>query len=82
MRYELTAYHFLMAITSHIYSIYLQRTITGLAYTILPASYHCSSSSRMINEASAVTVMASAPSAVNKRVPSTVAMNTERLRLA
>ncbi len=30
MRYELTAYHFLMAITSHVYSIYLETTVTGL----------------------------------------------------
>lgn len=30
MRCVLTAYHFLMAITSHIYSVYLQRSITEL----------------------------------------------------
>lgn len=82
VRYELTAYHFLMAITPHVYSIYLQRTITGLPYIMLPASYHCSSIFRMINEASAITVTASALNTVNKRVTSTVAMNTERLWLA
>lgn len=36
----------------------------------------------MINEASTITVMASALKAVNKRVTSTVAMNTERLWLS
>lgn len=36
----------------------------------------------MINEASTITVMASALETVNKRVTSTVAMNTERLWLA
>lgn len=35
----------------------------------------------MINEASTITVVASAPKTVNKRVTSTVAMNTERLWL-
>lgn len=31
MRYELTAYHFLVAIAPDIYSIYLETTITRLA---------------------------------------------------
>lgn len=55
-----------MAITSHIYSIYLQRTITELPLIILPASCHCSSIFRMSNEASTLSVQVSLPNTVNK----------------
>lgn len=54
MRCELTAYHFLVAIAPHVYSIYLERTTAGLAFTTSPASHRRGCVLGMINEASAI----------------------------
>lgn len=75
----MTAYHFLVAITSNVYSVYLEITVTGLHQIILLASNHWNSIFRMINEQSVITAVASAPKSVNKRDTTGAAMNTERI---